>query len=295
MKMSLPSLHPLRLLGLSLVLLLQSQVGTAATLYVSHGGTANQSLGSLTVDNGDVIRIDSLTGTATRVFDDDGFFDTSENVDAVHLLSNGNLLVSTTSNAKSGNGQHSFNHGDLIEVDISGSTAEFVSVFLSSSDLYAGSVENINAFSHDPAGSLFASVNSGPATANSLSFDDGDITRFEISNPAGTASLYFDDDITFASSANVDALSVLSANSIAISTLAAESIAGISIDRGDIVELTHDGTDWALSATLFDGSGALGFGTNVNLDAVHVVVPEPGTGALLALGLVTLASRRRVN
>ena len=62
---------------------------------------------------------------------------------------------------------------------------------------------------------------------------------------------------------------------------------------GDVAERTHDGTHWALSATLFDGSGALGFGTNVNLDALHVVIPEPDTDLPVMMGGSWLARRKK--
>ena len=57
--------------------------------------------------------------------------------------------------------------------------------------------------------------------------------------------------------------------------------------------LTHNGSGWVLTETLFNGTDSFGSGSNVNLDAVHVVIPEPHTGLLLCIGLLGLASRRK--
>ena len=238
----------------------------------------------------DVVRFDTQTGDAQKVFDGSAFFDNNENVDAVDLLSNGNLLISTTSNSSIDDGSQSFSDGDLLEIDISGTTPSFVSRFLIATDLYEED-EDIDGFSTLSGSSGFATT-SGSADANSIDLDDGDVIRFDLANPSTTASLYFDDDVECSSSADIDAISILSDNTMAISTLGSESIDGNAFERGDVVVLARDGATWAFSEILFDGSDEnFGFGSNVTLNAVHVV-PEPASLCLLLVGLLLLTRVR---
>ncbi|NQY92478.1 MAG: PEP-CTERM sorting domain-containing protein [Deltaproteobacteria bacterium] len=218
-------------------------------------------------------------------------FDNNENVDAIDLLSNGNLLISTAANASIGGRSQTFSDGDLIEIDISGTSPLFVRVFFSSTSLYT-TEEALDGFSLGSSNNGF-STTAGAATANSTNFDDGDVVEFNRSSASTTASLYFDDDATLASSSDIDALSVLSVDTMAISTVGTESIDGNSFDRGGVVLLTRSGATWAFSEILFDGSDeTLGFGRTVNLNAVHVV-PEPSTAPLLLAEMLSLSGRRR--
>ena len=273
----------------ALALLLAPTVAAASpSLYLSHGSSKARQLGGVTMDKGDVVRFDMETGVAVKVFDDREFFDKRENIDAVDLLSNGHLVVSTTSSASTGRGAHRFTSGDLIEIDISGPTPLLVGIFLTSRQLYT-TKEDINGFSTGPAGSFLSTVDSSPAFANSISFDDGDSAHFFTGKPSSTASLYFDEDMFFKNDANIDALSFLSADSIAISTSSSESMAGHKMKRGDVVKLTRSGSDWSFTEILFSSGSSLGFGRNINLDAVYVAMPEPSGGLLLVLGALILA------
>lgn len=274
-----------------LLALFSPALASATALYISHSGTQSQTLGEVTVDNEDVVRFDTETGKAEMVFDGSSFFDNDENVDAVDLLSNGNLLISTAANASIGGGSQPISDGDLIEIDISGTSPSFVQIFFSSTNLYT-TEEALDGFSLGSANKGF-STTAGASIANSTNFDDGDVIEFDLSSPSTTASLYFDDDASFASSGDIDALSVLSVDAVAISTVGTESIDGNSFDRGDVVLLTRSGVTWSFSKILFNGSDeTFGFGRTVNLNAVHVV-PEPGTASLLLAGLLWLSGRRR--
>jgi hypothetical protein len=69
-------------------------------------------LGGLSFVEGDLVEYNPTTDTATLYFDVD-LFTYSENIDAVHVLSNGNIVLSTTDAATLGG--LSFGAGDLAE------------------------------------------------------------------------------------------------------------------------------------------------------------------------------------
>ena len=69
-------------------------------------------LGGLTFDGGDFAEYNPTTDTATLYFDG-SLFSSTENVDAVHILSNGNIVLSTVGDATLGG--ISFGAADLAE------------------------------------------------------------------------------------------------------------------------------------------------------------------------------------
>jgi len=101
---------------------------SATTLYLSHGGAGNETLGGVVFSNSDVVRFDTEAGLALKVFDGNAFFADNENVVGIDLLENGHLLITTPSAASLSGGTANFKRGDLIEVDISGATPSVVGV-----------------------------------------------------------------------------------------------------------------------------------------------------------------------
>ena len=71
-------------------------------------------LGGVTFRDGDLVRYDDVTDTATLIFDEDGF-SANENIDALHVLANGNILLSTVNDATLGG--LTFRDGDIVEYD----------------------------------------------------------------------------------------------------------------------------------------------------------------------------------
>jgi hypothetical protein len=80
----------------------------------------NATLGGLSFEEGDLVDYNPLTGTASLYFDGDLFSD-DENIDAVHILDNGHIILSTEGNASLGG--LSFNDEDLVEYDPVAGTA----------------------------------------------------------------------------------------------------------------------------------------------------------------------------
>jgi len=153
-------------------------------------------LGGLSFRDGDVALWDPVSGTASLYFDED-LFAAGENLDAVSVLGNGNLLLSTNGNASLAG--LAFRDGDLVEYDPIGGIA---SLFFNE-DLFTND-ENIDAAHVLADGTLLIST-LGNATLGGLSFRDGDVVRYD--PLSGVATLYFSED-DFAGNENVDAYAV---------------------------------------------------------------------------------------
>ena len=183
--------------------------------------TANgATLGGLTFRDGDLARYNTVTGIATLFFDED-LFSANENVDAFDLMSNGDLILSTTNAATLGG--LTFGPGDLARYNPGSNTA---TLFFSGSLFSAA--ENIDAVSVLSNGNIVLSTANG-ATLGGLTFRDGDLARYD--PVAGTATLYFNENL-FSANENVDGADVLGATSIALSTTNAATLGGLSFRLG---------------------------------------------------------------
>ena len=245
--------------------------GPAEALYLSTSN--NATLGGLSFRDGDVVFYDFATDTATLFFSEDAFA-TNENVDAFSILANGNLVLSTTTSASLGG--LSFGPGDLVEYDMSADTA---TLFFDQS-LFSDAAD-IDALSLLPDGTFLLSTAAGE-TLGGLSFRDGDVVLY---NPLlDVATLFFSED-HFSQNENVDGVSLFSDSSLLLSTANSATLGGITFGDGDVVRYDPflDIAEIFFAESLITGSG--------NIDAAFV--PEPSSGALVALGLSLLAARGR--
>ncbi|MGH0035483.1 MAG: hypothetical protein ACQGVK_10715 [Myxococcota bacterium] len=92
---------------------------------------------------GDVVAYD---GVSYSVVLDDGLFGTTQNIDAVTELPNGNLLISTSLSATLFG--FSFDDGDVVEVDLAGGTAALYQG-LDEAALFTGTNRDIDALHYD--------------------------------------------------------------------------------------------------------------------------------------------------
>jgi len=152
--------------------------------------------GGLNFGGEDLIEYDPATDTASIFFDGD-LFTEKENIDAVHVLDNGNVIISTTSSATLGG--LSFSDGDLVEYDFGTGTT---SLYFSESEF--SSNEDIDAVHVLDSGNILLSTKDS-AQLGGVSFEDGDVIEYNIST--GTVSLYFNED-RFGSNEDIDALFV---------------------------------------------------------------------------------------
>ncbi len=230
-------------------------------------------LGGLTFRDGDIVRYDDVTDTATLVFNENNFSD-NQDVDAVHMLANGNILLSTTAGTTLGG--LTFRDGDVVEYD---PLNDLASLFFDEDLFLSGG--NIDAFAILDSGNLVLSTTLSDTLAG-LVFRDGDLVEYD---PVGlTASLFLSEDL-FTGNEDIDGVHVLSDGTIILTTQTGASIGGLTFFDGDLIHYDP------VSDTASLGFAESNFAASENVDAVFG--PEPGTGSLLALGLALLARRRR--
>jgi hypothetical protein len=140
-----------------------------------------------TVDDSDIVRFRATSlgsntdGTFSMYFDgsDVGLSTNSEDIDAVELLSNGDILVSTTGSVSvpgvSGSGEDILR---FVPASLGGTTAGTWSVYFDGSDVgLSGSAENLDALAVDPGGRLYLST-SGAFGVTGISGGDEDVFTF---------------------------------------------------------------------------------------------------------------------
>jgi hypothetical protein len=141
----------------------------------------SRTLAGVPIRDGDVVLYDPVAGAATILLSESGFASGAD-VDAVQLLPNGHLLLSTEDNETLFG--VSFRDGDVVEWDPLGGG---VSVVFSES-LFAGG-EDVDALWLGSDGSLYLSTRSNAVLAG-LSFQANDLVRYDPGT--GTASLALD-------------------------------------------------------------------------------------------------------
>jgi len=237
---------------------------------------ATETLGGLTFIDGALAEYNPTTDTATLFFDEN-LFSGNENIVAVHVLDNGNIILSTDGTATLGG--LIFNAGDLVEYN---PTTDTATLFFDETLFVSGS-ENIDAVHILDSGNIILS-SSDDATLGGLTFGSGDLVEY---NPiTDTATLFFDGNL-FDGSENIDAAHILDNGNLILSTEGGATLGGLTFADGDLVEYNPT-TD---VATLYFSEGL--FSNNADVDAVYVTtVPEPATIVLLGFGMLIFAVRR---
>ena len=138
----------------------------------------------------DVIEFDGAN--YSLFFDGDLIVAVSRNIDAVSMLPNGNLLLSTQTSGEIYG--FSFLNGDVVEVDLVGETAGLY-MGLDEATLFTGANQDIDALHFDPVtGDLLVSVaTGGSGTIGGLAYAAAEADVFELDLSAGVdAGLFLD-------------------------------------------------------------------------------------------------------
>lgn len=264
---------PFLLICTAILFLAVPALSVNATIILSTDAT--ETLGGLTFRDGGLAEYDPTAGTATLFFNED-LFGSNQEVDALGVLDNGNIILSTNGDALLGG--LSFGFGDLVEYD---PITDAATLFLSA-NLF-DTARDIDAVHILDSGNIILSTVDG-GTLGGLSFNDGDLVEY---NPmADLASLFFN-ETSFANNEDIDAAHILDNGNIILSTIGAATLGGLSFGDGDLVEYNPT---TGIATLYFDESL---FATNSNIDAVYVQTPEPSTIVLLGLGSLMLTPRRR--
>ena len=229
---------------------------------------ATETIGGITIRNGDIAKYDNVTDTATLIFNED-LFSADEIVDAFQLLPNGNLLLSTANAATLGG--LTFGNADVVEYD---PVSDLATIFFDENLFAAG--ENIDAFHLLSDGTAPLST-AGPATLGGLTFADGDVARYDFASD--TATLFFDEDL-FSGSEDIDAIHLMNETTLRLSTVGNATLGGLAFADGDVV--SYDiGSD---TATLVFSESLFANGAEIN----GLFVPESAAGMLCVFALLDI-------
>jgi hypothetical protein len=150
----------------------------------------NAKLGGLTFGDDDLVEYDPAADNSTLAFDGGALFNaTNEDIDAVHVLSNGHIVLSTVANATLGG--LTFGDDDLVEYDPVSDTA---SLLFDGGALFSNTNEDINAAHVLSNGHIVLST-VGNARLGGLTFGDDDLVDYD--PVSDTASLFFDGGALF--------------------------------------------------------------------------------------------------
>ncbi|MEM6301983.1 MAG: hypothetical protein AAF749_09605 [Pseudomonadota bacterium] len=224
----------------------------ARLILFSTSGSAD--LGGLSFDNEDLILFDPATNTASLFFDG-SLYKKDEDTNAVSVLENGNLLLSTRTNAILGG--LSFEDGDIVEYN---PLTDSASLYFSE-ELFTGN-EEISALSLLDNGNLVLSTR-GTASLGGLEFEDQDLVEYDFAT--GQVSLFLDGG-RFSRNQNISAVHVLTNGNVALSTRKKATLGGVTFGDDSIIEYDPT-TDTA--SLIFDGSSWFSNGYE-DIDALFI-------------------------
>jgi len=241
--------------------------GAASSIILST--TSTETLGGLTFTDGSLAEYDPVTDTASLFFNET-LFAGGEDVNAAHVLANGNIILSTTGSATLGG--LSFTDGSLVEYNPVTDTA----TLFFDENLFSAN-EDIDAVYVMSNGHIILST-TGSATLGGLSFSDGSLVEYD--PVANTASLYFNES-NFSGGADINGVHVLSNGNILITTDRTETLGGLTFSDGSIAEY-NPATD---TATLYFNETLFSNGADINaitlqpasIQLDHIMIEHDGS------------------
>ncbi|MEQ8768955.1 MAG: PEP-CTERM sorting domain-containing protein [Phycisphaerales bacterium] len=208
-------------------------------------------------------------------------------LDAFHVLANGNYLLSSLFNGDAGG--NIFDDGDLVEYDPINNV--IVGNYLGiGNSAFADTGEDITAATTDEMGNLYFSTLSD-ATLNhaggALSFTDGDIIKVDAAT--GIASIFVAEaDLWDDGDSDVYGLHWMGNGTMLITSNSDELVGGTSFLDGDI--FSYDLATGA--ASLFFSESNFTSANTHDVDAIYYQIPAPSSALALA-GLALVGARRR--
>ena len=234
-------------------------------------------LGGLSFENIDLVRYNAEIDTATLFFDG-GLVGLVDEIDAIHVLSNGHIVFSLRNNGMTLGGL-TFDEEDLVDYDPVADTATLI---FDGASLFDSSGEDVKSV-HVMDNGHFVLSTSSSAILGGVSFENNDLVEYD--PVADTATLFFDGSLTTLDG-KINAVHVLPNGHIVISTTAASAtLGGLSFTKDDLVD--YDPV--ADTATLMFDGGSLFDDSNEDIKSVHIgsgsgSIVLPATNLLYVVG-----------
>ena len=215
-------------------------------------------IGALSFNDEDIVEYDPDTGTATMFFDGSTVDSSIGELNAISVLDNGNIVISTTASASIG--ALSFNDDDLVEYNPSTGTATMLldgsTVITNESDEGDRDIDGVHVFSN---GQMLLSTSTN-SSINGLQFGDDDVVLYDPGT--GNATMYFDGGNLFSSSS--------------------EDVDGVSLVGGVGGLVGHWLLDETSGTTATDSSGLGNDGSYISTPTLGDTGPFLGRGLLAA-------------
>lgn len=234
----------------------------------------------LAIQGGDVVSYNLLTGVAQTVFQESEFGANHEQIDAIHVMATGDLILSTAGKAELGG--LSFGSGDLVIWNSSTGAA----TLLFSQDRFDKKA-NIDAVFVRENGNIVMSTTT-KSILDGVEFGDGDLIEYD--PITDTATLLFDGSKW---NGDIDGVHILDNGDLLLSINSPSELYGVRYDSGDIIRVNEAQNQ---ASVYIDDNAVYGGSTFnwENVDALSMTtpaVPEPATLSLLALGGLILLRR----
>ncbi len=192
-------------------------------LVLSTSGDAN--IGGVNMDNDDFLEYTVTDDIGTVILNGNDFFEDNEDINALGILSNGNVIFSTAGNARIGS--LTIDDDDVVVYNPSSGAAD---IYFSGSHFISGN-EDVDAVCALPDGHIVLST-TGNATIGSLSFSDGDIIEY---NPGTGNAVRIFSESKFDDSEDIDGVHVFDDGVIVFSTTGNAEIDGLSFTEADLI------------------------------------------------------------
>ncbi len=286
-----------------------ARAGDVSPTEVALTTTSPAQLGTVNFEDDALVAYNPDTDVALQIFDLADETGIMRDLDAVHELPNGNLIISTQAGGTVG--ALDFTESDLLEIDrTTGGATMFLDASAVGLEGLNNTVANIDAVYVDGAGVIYFSVGSDDgASFLGGTIDNADVVAYDPTE--NDADLFFNGSLIDGNGGDPDvqAFTILDDGAIllaAINTAGGAdlmTLAGQEFTRDDLVRFEPFIVDVIVGTGVPVGNASL-FLEGVNefsapgeiIDGVTVgVVPEPAAAALLGLGgLVWSARRSRV-
>ena len=226
----------------------------------------NAVIGGTAIDQDEAVEYDAADDIGS-LFLDESVFAANEQLNAIHVLANGNVAIATRGpSVVDGN---AIDPADIVEITTGGT---FVQTLFNGDTLFSNPNERIDAVWIRDNGNIGLSTASN-ANLVGTPIRREDIVEFDPSGPAVLMQLLFDGSLEIVGGSNVDGVHVLDDDNLLFSTTGDETSAGgVSFLDGDVMLFERNPVP-ATAGTVSVHMSESHYSANEDTNAISFVVP----------------------